>query len=106
MKITYTMLKKEDAWGLRVSEGEVQEGDEVTVTLKDGRTKKEVVDQVVWTGDDRDGLPVQLCTIVRDGAPAPREARHATPATPPPRFTQHQGRSTEGGDELDDDIPF
>jgi hypothetical protein len=63
MKITYTKLS--DAWGLRVSEGKVQAGQRVTVTTKAGHTKQEVIQKIIWSGDDKfsPGKKIQLCAI-------------------------------------------
>lgn len=56
MRATYTKLKSGE-WGIRV-EGKVSEGDVITVTKKDGATKSETVEKVVWTGNG-----ITLCAI-------------------------------------------
>ena len=56
MRATYTKLKS-GAWGVRVT-GSVAKGDRVTVTKKDGSTKIEIVEAVVWSGNG-----VSVCAI-------------------------------------------
>jgi hypothetical protein len=53
---TYAKLRSGN-WGVRV-EGEVTPGQVVTVTKKDGSTRTETIDRVVWSGNG-----VSLCTI-------------------------------------------
>lgn len=49
MSVTYTKLKSGN-WGIRSTEA-LQEGQVVTVTKKNGETKTEAVDKVVWSGN-------------------------------------------------------
>lgn len=42
---------KDGGWGLRGGKNLLREGEEVTVTLKNGSTKKETVDKIVWWDD-------------------------------------------------------
>lgn len=62
---TYTKLKNGD-WGVRVTGVKPREGDRITVTKKDGSTKTEVVERVVWSGDG-----VHLCPISRGDGDRP-----------------------------------
>jgi len=61
MKTTYTKLYN-GSWGVRV-EGTVTGGDVVTVTKKDGGTKSETVERVIWSGNG-----ICLCSIGRDSS--------------------------------------
>jgi hypothetical protein len=65
-EVTYTKLR-DGSWGLRGAD--IRKGDEgctVTVQKKDGTTKDEVIDRVVWRGrDTRNGGMVGLATIRR-----------------------------------------
>jgi len=49
MPITYTKLKSGN-WGVRSTEALIT-GQTITVTKKDGGTKTETVDKVVWSGN-------------------------------------------------------
>lgn len=60
MTATYTKLKSGN-WGIRV-QGEAKAGDYVSVTKKDGTTKTERIERVVWTGNG-----ISLCAIKRAG---------------------------------------
>jgi hypothetical protein len=53
---TYTKLQSGN-WGVRVR-GEIEAGDRITVTKKDGTTKVETIERVLWTGNG-----VSLCAI-------------------------------------------
>lgn len=55
------------AWGIRTTKA-VAEGDRVQVTKKDGSTKIETVQKIIWT----DGTAVWLCAI---GTPAAKSNR-------------------------------
>ena len=61
MPATYTKTKNGD-WGIRVTGAKPSEGCKVTVTKKDGSTKTETVEKVLWSGDG-----VHLCSITRSG---------------------------------------
>lgn len=61
MQVTYTKLKRENTWGVKVRGGEVKPGDVVTVTLKNGQTRQEKILDVVAKFDD-----TLLCTLDRD----------------------------------------
>lgn len=57
MKATYTKLKKEDVWGIRIAGSEealkrVKPGFSIEVERKDGETRTETIDQIVFTGSD------------------------------------------------------
>lgn len=56
MAASYTKLKS-GGWGVRV-EGQVKEGDTVTVTKKSGEKKQETVSRVLWRGDG-----VAICEV-------------------------------------------
>lgn len=56
---TYTKLRSGE-WGVRVTTGPVAQGDQVTVSKKDGSTARETIARVVWTGEG-----VSLCEIER-----------------------------------------
>lgn len=58
MEATYTQLRSGD-WGVRV-QGAVKPGAVVTVRKRDGSTKSETVQSVVWSGGG-----VTLCSISR-----------------------------------------
>lgn len=70
MAITYTKLKREDAWGLRATEA-LAPGAHVAVTKKDGKTKTEVVGKLAWKSEDG---TVFLYTIEQAGGGAPRSS--------------------------------
>jgi hypothetical protein len=70
MAISYTKLR-DGGWGLRVSGQTVTPGQVVTVTKKDGSTKQEVADKVIWSGD---GL--QICSIKLSASPKPSGGRN------------------------------
>lgn len=57
MAISYTKLKSGD-WGVRVEGQTVTVNQVVTIRKKDGTTKQETVQRVIWTGNG-----VQLCAI-------------------------------------------
>jgi hypothetical protein len=63
MEITYTKLKKEGEWGIRVIGGTVSPGDLVTVVKKSGKIREEIIGQIVWQGVTGDGETIQLTTI-------------------------------------------
>lgn len=77
---TYSKLKSGN-WGIR-STKEIAAGDTVTVTLKDGSTRDEKVERIVWSGDD-----VWIAAVVGKDNRKP-----APPAD-----------SSESDDDLDDD---
>lgn len=60
MIATYYKLKDE-TWGVKVKGGDVSTGDTVTVTMKSGGTKEEVIKNVIKRFDD-----AVLCSLVRD----------------------------------------
>lgn len=62
MQVTYTKLKRENEWGVKVRNGNVKPGDTVTVTLKNGQTRQEKIRDIVARFDD-----AILCTLDRDG---------------------------------------
>lgn len=59
MAASYTKLKSGE-WGIRITESSVKAGDAVTVRKKDGTTKQETVQKVIWTGNG-----VTLCAIAQ-----------------------------------------
>jgi hypothetical protein len=63
MEITYTKLKREDCWGIRIVGGRVNPGDLVTVAKKSGQIREEIIGQIVWQGTTNDGQEIQLTTI-------------------------------------------
>lgn len=52
----YTRLKN-GTWGARV-QGHVREGDRLTVSMRSGRAKPEVIERVIWS----DGS-ISLCSL-------------------------------------------
>lgn len=62
MPNTYAKLQNGD-WGVRVAGPKPAEGDALTVTKKDGSSKKEVIGRVLWSG-----AGVYLCTIAPKSA--------------------------------------
>lgn len=54
---TYTKLQS-GSWGVRVTGDTPKRGQTVTVTKKDGGTKREIIVRVVWSGNG-----VHLCAI-------------------------------------------
>lgn len=89
MQATYTKLKS-GAWGVRV-QGAVTAGQVVTVTKRDGSSRSEMIERVLWSGNNiclcaitstqrqsrgpswaRDGGAWTGCSMgCRDGAPNP-----------------------------------
>jgi hypothetical protein len=66
MSNTYTKLKN-GSWGVRAA-GKVNDGASLTVAKKDGSTKIEHVEKVLWTGkDSRTGETISLCAISQSG---------------------------------------
>lgn len=61
---TFSRLKSGD-WGLRVNGVDVQSGDFVNTTTREGRKQRMLVDAVVWRGDG-----YSLCTISRQARQA------------------------------------
>lgn len=57
---TYTKLKSGD-WGIRI-EGDAVPGQGITVSKKDGTTKREIVQSVIWRGNG-----IALATIAKSG---------------------------------------
>jgi hypothetical protein len=66
MEATYTKLK-DGSWGIRYA-GIPRQGSTVTVRRKDGTTKQEKIAKVLWTGKDRDGETISLCSIAREAS--------------------------------------
>lgn len=64
MSATYSQLR-DKTWGIRVI-GPLPSGT-VTVTKKDGTTKTETIDKVLWSAEDGQ---THLCSIVRTAQPA------------------------------------
>lgn len=60
---TYARLRNGE-WGLRVQGAIPAPGTTLVVAKRDGSTKQEVVEKVVWSGDG-----VALCAIARVSAP-------------------------------------
>lgn len=72
---TYTKLQSGE-WGVRAA-GKVASGASVIVNKKDGSTKTETVEKVLWTGKDkRTSETISLCAIRaerRNGEPRGRD---------------------------------
>jgi hypothetical protein len=70
MSATYTKLKSGE-WGVRV-QGDARVGQVVTVKKRDGTTKTETIEKVVWSGNG-----ISLCAVSRSAKPAytPRAGR-------------------------------
>ena len=78
---TYAKLNT-GAWGIRATT-KVAEGDRVTVTKKDGSTKSETIDRVLWT----DGSSVWLCAIsAAKSSPARKCVPCGYPGCNPPAY--------------------
>lgn len=73
MAISYTKLKNGN-WGIRSTES-IREGQSVTVTKKDGSTKSETVDKIIWNNNG-----VWLASLRR--APQPAQGRRRDPDAP------------------------
>lgn len=73
MATTFTKLR-DGSWGIRVPSDAIRSGAQISVTKKDGSTQSVVVDQVIWSGKDRSGGNVSLCSIL----PNYRSARRST----------------------------
>ena len=65
MNATYTKLRSGE-WGIRVTGNAPVAGQFVTVTKRDGTTKKETVTRVLWSGDG-----VYLCAIAPKASSSP-----------------------------------
>lgn len=64
---TYTKLQNGN-WGVR-ADGKLSDGATVTVTKRDGSTKTETVEKVLWSGkDQKTGKTVSLCAITQRAA--------------------------------------
>ena len=63
MATTYTKLR-DGSWGVRAPAG-TKAGDLISVTKRDGSTKPERVERVLWQGDG-----VALCSIAPSAPPA------------------------------------
>lgn len=70
----YTRLNS-GSWGLRVK-GVVHEGDRLSVGMKGGRCKNEVVERVIW----RDG-EISLCSIQQKVSASARKKRAKASST-------------------------
>lgn len=57
MSATYTKLR-DGSWGIKV-QGSAKAGQAITVTKRDGGTKTETVEKVVWSGEG-----VAICSVV------------------------------------------
>jgi hypothetical protein len=74
MSATYTKLRSGE-WGVRV-EGAARAGQTITVRKKDGSTKTETIEKVVWTGNG-----VSLCAVKSNksgGGYAPQAGKPAS----------------------------
>lgn len=67
---TYTKLK-DGSWGVRVAGPAPSPGALVTVTKKDGSTKGERIRAVLWTGTDKEGHRIALCSLEASADKAP-----------------------------------
>lgn len=63
------------AWGAHVNSDKAKPGDTVHLTTKAGKTWDAVVDKIVWTGPDSDGVPCALVSL------AGKEKPKSTPPT-------------------------
>jgi len=63
MIATYTKLKSGD-WGIRIEGGKPESGSSITVSKRDGSSKIESIDKVLWS----DGK-VSLCSIAKQVQP-------------------------------------
>ena len=72
------------AWGAHVNSDKVKEGDTVHLTTKAKKEWDAVVEKVVWTGVDSDGVPCALVSLVGKTAPtASAPAAAGKPAAKP-----------------------
>ena len=62
MSASYTRLRN-GAWGLRVQGETPIQGDQISVTKKDGSTKEETIYRIIWSGADSNGEAVSLCAL-------------------------------------------
>jgi hypothetical protein len=61
---SYTKLK-DGSWGVRAS-GKLTDGATVVVSKRDGSTKPETIQKVLWSGkDQKTGAIVSLCAIAQ-----------------------------------------
>lgn len=70
---------RDGSWGIRIARA-VDVGDSVTVETKSGKRWTATVERVVWSGTDRDGRHVRLCSVRRrsEDEEPPNEARYET----------------------------
>lgn len=89
-------LKSGD-WGAHVNGQAVKPGAVVHIETKGGKEWDDVVDRVVWRGNDSDGNPCALCTV----KPHEKSKGKADPQ-PAPALPERQD---DGGGYEDDDLP-
>jgi len=94
--ISFTQLRSGD-WAIRISGrhvGRYNEGDTVTVEMKDGNTKDAVLGNFIWDGEDRDGNAVELFA-------------RGTPVRHYQKQNQQRRRNNNDPDDgLENEIPF
>lgn len=73
---SYSKLQS-GSWGIRVAGAPPNVGDRITVDKKDGTSKVETVERVLWSGAGYDGQPASLCAIV--ATPRPEGVRSTQP---------------------------
>ena len=70
------------AWGAHVNSDKVKPGDTVHLTTKAGKTWDAVVDKIVWTGPDYDGVPCALVSLAGKEKPTSTPPAATAPAKP------------------------
>jgi hypothetical protein len=81
MKVTYAKLRESGDWGVRVEDGEIHPGETVTVSKKNGQTRHEIIDQVIWSS-----AGVTLASIQNKRSVSSRD-QQATQKTANPDFS-------------------
>jgi hypothetical protein len=102
MSNSYAKLREGD-WGIRVVGRKPSPGQTVEVTTKAGKVNQEMIGTVLWSGRDREGLDVHLCSKASDDhAEPPRDVAQERPAPSQPAARQQQMFD----ERLTDEIPF
>ena len=105
MPIGYTKLKSGD-WGVRGPGTAPEPGAQVTVVKRDGNERKEVIGEVLWSGEDkRTGGKAWMATVARVGTQDPAPAQQPAPR-PAPRPEDTMPESPILNPFDDDATPF
>ena len=85
MPIGYTKLKSGD-WGVRGPGAAPEPGAQVTGVKRDGNERKEVIGEVLWSGEDkRNGGQAWMASVARVGTQDPAPAQRPAPRPEPER---------------------